>query len=185
MIKVIETIKTLRNFKDLTKSQKIHLVFFIGFLIFILLQPIMKWRVAIPSESDLQYSEGTLDYIGIGDGDILVILWPTKKLQDVIVFGCSYSADTSASNNTCMGRKYLEPYLEKRAKIGWYDQPSVLGFKNNVRQMVTMKSNGDYLKTYEKTKRINAAQNKTLVGITLFFFLLYTYVFFRIVYPTT
>lgn len=177
-------IHALKRYKELTRSQKIHIIIFVMFLAFITAQPVLNWRRALPLESELQYTVGTLDYQDIGDGDILVTLWPTKKIKDVIVFGCSHAANNSGSANSCMGHKSIAPYVGKRAKIGWYDQPSALGLKNNLPQMVTLLANGDYVKTYEGSKQINANQNKGLIWIALIFYVLSGFLFIKLIYPT-
>ena len=82
-----------------------------------------------------------------------------------------------------MELRSVEPYLAKRAKVGWYYQSEFLGFKNNIPQLVSLEIDGKYLKTYEDIVKKNKRKNKIFSFVYLFFMIIFTVTFIFVIYP--
>ena len=179
-------LKNIRKFSELSKSQKIHIILFLLFISFMPIKSFLEWRGRdFPQESELQYSTGTLEYSRAPgkDSKSFTVLRSAEQVGEEIAYGCSYTAFLSSTTGSCMGLKRIEPYLGKDAIVGWYAQPSFLGFKNKIPQLVSLEVNGEYLKTYGETVTLNTRTNVVLGLIYLFFIVIFTFTFFLIVYP--
>ncbi|MGO2559998.1 MULTISPECIES: hypothetical protein [unclassified Psychrobacter] len=178
--------KNIRKFSKLSKSQKIHIILFLLFISFLPTKYFLEWRGrGFPQESQLNYSTGILEYTRTTGkrSRSLIILEPIEYSDEKVVYGCSYTAITSGSSASCLDLKSVEPYLGKHAVVGWYDQPSFLGFKNDTPQLVTLKIDDKHLKTYDETFRANKKSHVLLGFVCLFLTVLYTFIFIKILYP--
>lgn len=179
-------LKKISKFKDLSKSQKIHIIVFLLFISFMPIKTFLEWRGRdFPQDSELNYSTGTLEYSRAPgkDSKSFTILRSTEQVGEEIVYGCSYTAFVSSTTGSCMGLKRIEPYLGKTATVGWYDQPSFLGFENNVPQLVSLEVDGKYIKTYEEVFQANRRSHVVLGLICLFYTIFSIFLFIFIVYP--
>tara|TARA_R110000765_G_scaffold175983_1_gene280969 strand:- start:56 stop:616 length:561 start_codon:yes stop_codon:yes gene_type:complete len=129
--------KRLKQFKVLTLTRKVQIVILLLTWIGLIAWAILSWQGRdFPLESELNYSEGIVGSLDVGEGNHIFMLLDLSNLNRKEVYGCSYSAfDTDSS---CFGKKYLEPIEGKKAVIGWYIQKDFLGFHNGIRQMVSL-----------------------------------------------
>lgn len=166
--------------------QKASIILFLLCLSFMPVNNFLEWRGRdFPQKSELNYSTGTLEYSrapGKNSTSFIILRSIDGSGQDT-AFGCSYTAFTSSTTGSCMGLRSVEPYLAKRAKVGWYYQSEFLGFKNNRPQLVSLEVDGKYIKTYEETKRIYKITNKSGLFICLFFMALSIFIFIFFLYP--
>ena len=180
---MIKTLKSLLDIKAMNSSQKIHLFFYLIFLLFIISQAFTDWRGQIPAQDQLTYTEGYVGVVRAGENGNLIRLRLLEDPKKSIVFECTHPTSFTVAPRGCGDLKYLEKYLDKPAKIGWYDPSTSFELRPHGHQIVTMLANGDYFKKYEQTKRVNRHQNQGLVILTLIFISL-SYVFFiTLIYP--
>ena len=179
-------IKKIRKFSELTKSQKIYIIVFLLFISYMPAKVFLEWKGRdFPQESALNYSTGILKYSRSHgkNSRSFIILRSVERPYKNTVYGCGYSAFTSSASGSCFGLKEIEPYSNKQATVGWYDQSSFLGFKNNKRQLVSLEVDGKQIKTYEETSRIIMKINKSKIYIYFFFIALTTFLFIFCFYP--
>lgn len=169
----------MERFKSLSKTQKNHIFLLLLTLCFFPSKLILEWKGRdFPSESELHYSEGILAYEGFGI-TLKSIEDPSKRT----IFSCHYTAFTTRDSGRCMDRKYIKPYLDRPAKIGWYYQTSFLGFTNDFPQLVSLAVDGKKIKSYEKTLKTTNNINKQVLFLFLFANIFWTWIFMKIVYP--
>ncbi len=167
----------------MNKSQKIHIFFYAMFVIFIMAQTFTGWRAEIPLQNALQYSEGYVELAGADDGGNLIVLRLLDDPKNKMVFECTYPTSFSLASSGCGDFEYLEKYINKAAKIGWYQPNTTFKLREHGHQIVTMFADGDYFKKYEQTKRLNSNQNKMMVVLSLVFIYLSYIIFIKVVYP--
>ncbi|WP_296208697.1 hypothetical protein [Psychrobacter sp. UBA3480] len=179
-------IKIIRKFSGLTKSQKTHIIVFLLFMSFMPTKSFLEWKGRdFPQKSEINYSTGVLDYLRTTgkDSKSFTVLRSIEGSSQDTVFGCSYTAFISSTTGSCISRNKVESYLGKQATVGWYYQPSFLGFKNNMPQLVSLEVNGKHLKTYEETVNKNKRKNKIFSFVYLFFTIIFTVIFIFVIYP--
>ena len=168
----------IERFKSLSKTKKTYIIIFLSSLCFYPSKVILEWRGRdFPLKSELQYSEGILDYGGYG-----ITLKSIKDSREKTVFSCHYTAFTTRDSGSCMDFKYIEPYLDKPAKIGWYYQKDFLGFNNSLPQLVSLEVDGEKIKYYEKTVKINKNINTGSFVISFSMSIILTLIFTKIIY---
>lgn len=157
----------LKKFKNKSSSQKFDTILNALFITFFIAWNFLDWQGrGFPKESELHYSEGI-----IADTEFSVALQSLNDPNQLTLYGCSYNVFNFAISGSCMGRKYLEPRLEKNAKIGWYYQPSFLGNSIKLPQLVSLEVEGgdeDLQITYEDTKKLIFNSNMIRGSISLF-----------------
>ena len=179
-------VKIIRKFSGPTKSQKTHIIVFLLFMSFMPTKSFLEWKGRdFPQKSELNYSTGVLDYVRTTgkDSKSFTVLRSIDGSGQDTVFGCSYTAFVSSTTGSCIGRNKVESYLGKKATVGWYYQPSFLGFKNNIPQLVSLEIDGKYLKTYEEIVEKNKSKNKIFSFVYLFFMIIFTVTFAFVIYP--
>lgn len=180
---MIKVFKSLLDFRVMNRSQKIHLFFYLVFLLFIIGQAFTDWHGQIPPQEQLTYTEGYVGLVSAGDNGNLIALRLLEDPKKTMVFECTYPTSLTLAPKGCADLKYLEKYIDQPAKIGWYNPNTSFELRQHGHQIVTMLANGDYFKKYEQTIKVNQSQNRGLVILTLIFICL-SYVFFiKLIYP--
>lgn len=176
----------LKKISELSKSQKTHIIVFLLLMSFMPAKSFLEWKGRdFPQKSELNYSTGVLGHLSTTgeDSKSFTVLRSIERSGQDMIFGCSYTAFVSSTTGSCIGRKQVESYLGKQATVGWYYQPSFLGFKNNMPQLVSLKVGSKYLKTYEEIVKKNQRKNKIFSFVYLFFTIIFTLTFVFVVYP--
>lgn len=169
----------IERFKGLSKTQKNHIILLMLTLCFFPSKLLLEWSGRdFPLKSELHYSEGILDYEGYG-----ITLKSIEDSSKRTIFSCHYTAFTTRDSGSCMDRKYIETYLDKPAKIGWYYQPDFLGFTNDFPQLVTLEVEREQKRYYKQTLKFTKDANIIFVGITLFVNVFWLWIFMKIIYP--
>ena len=178
---MIKTLKIMRNFRHISKEQKIWLILFWLFTVPVVSLPLLEWQGSdIPAKSELQYSLGMLDYSKTREGDVTLALRTLDRLSEITYYGCSHSTGAESS---CIRMEKIEPYIGKTAKIGWYSLQDGWVYKNNARQALSLEVEDQQLMTYEEEKHQATKQNKVGVIFFIVSLLLFTFMFEKLIYP--
>lgn len=169
-----------------TLSQKIYLIGYLLFVLFILFNTILPWKGRdFPNKAEILYSEGTINYNYQQDGRskrLLLILDNVNNTKEHQVFGCSYSAYSTPSTSVCISKKYIEDYIGKKAIFGWYYQTDFFGFHNPIPQLVSINVDGKYIKSYEDTKKNFLKMNIGRSFISLINLIISFLIFYKFIY---
>lgn len=170
-----------------TLSQKIYLIGYLLLILFILFNTILPWKGRdFPNETDILFSEGTINYNYQQDGRskrLLLILDNVNNTKKTQVFGCSYSAYSTPNTSVCISKKNIEDYIGKKATFGWYYQADFLGLHNPTPQLVSINVDGKYLKSYEDTKKNFLKMNIGRIFISLINLIISFLIFYKLIYP--
>lgn len=173
--------------KTKTLSQKIYLTGYLLFVLFILFNTIFPWKGRdFPNESEITYSEGTINYDYQQDGKskrLLLVLENIDNTKKNQVFGCSYSAYATTSTSVCVSKKYIENYIGKKTIFGWYYQPDFFGLHNPTPQLVSINVDGNYIKSYANTKKNFLRMNVVRMFISLINLIVSFLIFYKLIYP--
>lgn len=173
--------------KPKTLSQKMYWIGYLLFVVFILFNTILPWQGRdFPNETDIYYSEGTINYIHERDGRsarLLLVLEDVNNTREDQVFGCSYSAYATPSTSVCMSKRYIEDYIGKKATFGWYYQADFFGLHNPMPQLVSINVDGYYIKSYTDTEAKFFKMNMGRIFISLINLIISFFIFYKLIYP--
>lgn len=130
---------------------------FLAVCLFIFSCLLVDYRgIEFPQKSELQYYTGTLNILKTRAGDYdsratnKHIAFYDKKTKVIYEFSCAYSAIDS-DYNSCGSDDDFAPYIGKIVIIGWYEQKKFLWIENKRKQMVTLKTKDEVIRSYEDT----------------------------------
>ena len=120
-----------------------------------------------PKEYELNYTTGEFSIVKQPKGRNHIRLNYISGDHQSMLFTCGYSPFGNGESSSCGDTKFLEPYVNKMVKVGWYEQPDFLGFKNDTPQLVTIEVDGQVIRNYAEV----AKYIKEMRDINLYFFL--------------
>ena len=170
----------MKNFiAKMTPLQKIYAVCFVAFTLFNVFHSYMSSVVYIVPESELNYASGVITQTKSRTQLTEIALETDRGLMR---FSCHYRAYTEYSDGVCYNNTTMVPYLGKTATIGWYHQPSYLGFHNDLPQLVAVDVDDKTLesRSYERTydAKIRYAKIQAFIKFLLIEFLIFIIFYF-------
>lgn len=131
--------------------------------------------IDFPSEKEIQYSYGTLDYKTLHNSFYVTLF--NSKTGKSEEFSCEYTARTSRQWNICVNEDILKSNKGKDAEVGWYMQSPLLWYNNPTKQLVSLKVNGKEIQSYNSIlekinlfKRFKIFSSILLIIFTIFIF---------------